>query len=114
MSSKQIVFLLLLAVFIFISVKWVRHKRLYEKYAVLWLAIAAISLISALYPSVVSAVGKIAHIALPSNLVFIVGIVVLLVLTFQLSFDISKSRKQIEILASEIALLKNKVNDLDE
>lgn len=110
---NQPLFLFLLALLVLVSVKWVRHKRIYEKYAVLWLAIAIIALIAAVKPEIVGKTARLVGVSLPSNFVFLIGIAILLVLTFQMSFDISKSRKQIEILATEIALLKNDLQERD-
>ena len=97
----------LLVILVFINIK---RGNLKEKYAVLWLAVSVLSIFAIAIPQFIPFLAKNLGFTLPANFVFVVTVGTALLLTFLLSTDISKKQKQLEVLASEIAILKNKIN----
>ena len=97
----------LLVILVFINIK---RGNLKEKYAVLWLAVSVLSIFAIAIPQFIPFLAKNLGFTLPANFVFVVTVGTALLLTFILSTDISKKQKQLEVLASEIAILKNKIN----
>ena len=102
-----LVAVVLLVIFVFINIK---RGNLKEKYAVLWLAVSVLSIFAIAIPQFIPFLAKNLGFTLPANFVFVVTVGTALLLTFLLSTDISKKQKQLEVLASEIAILKNKIN----
>jgi hypothetical protein len=102
-----LVAVVLLVIFVFINIK---RGNLKEKYAVLWLAVSILSIFAIAIPQFIPFLAKNLGFTLPANFVFVVTVGTALLLTFLLSTDISKKQKQLEVLASEIAILKNKIN----
>lgn len=102
-----LVAVVLLVVLVFINIK---RGNLKEKYAVLWLAVSVLSIFAIAIPQFIPFLAKNLGFTLPANFVFVVTVGTALLLTFLLSTDISKKQKQLEVLASEIAILKNKIN----
>lgn len=96
-----------LVILVFINI---RKGHLKEKYAVLWLAVSILSIFAVVIPQFVPFLAKSLGFTLPANFLFVVTVGTALLLTFLLSTDISKKQKQLEILASEIAILKNQIN----
>lgn len=99
---------ILLVVLVFINI---RRGNLKEKYAVLWLAVSVLSIFAVAIPQFVPFLAKTLGFTLPANFLFVVTVGTALLLTFLLSTDISKKQKQLEVLASEIAILKNQINN---
>jgi len=97
----------LLVILVFINIK---RGNLKEKYAVLWLAVSILSIFAIAIPQFIPFLAINLGFTLPANFVFVVTVGTALLLTFLLSTDISKKQKQLEVLASEIAILKNKIN----
>ena len=102
-----LVAVVLLVIFVFINIK---RGNLKEKYAVLWLAVSILRNFAIAIPQFIPFLAKNLGFTLPANFVFVVTVGTALLLTFLLSTDISKKQKQLEVLASEIAILKNKIN----
>jgi len=99
-----------LVIFIFVF-DLLRRGVLKEKYAVLWLLVAGVGLIFAVVPGLLDWLGSALGIGAPVNLLFFVMGVVLVLVSVQLSYELSRHEARIRRLAEEIALLKEQVND---
>lgn len=98
---------LLLVFLVFFNIK---RGTLKEKYAVLWLAVSTLSIFAIAIPQFIPFLARSLGFTLPANFLFVVTVGIALFLTFLLSTDISKKQKQLEVLASEVAILKNQIN----
>lgn len=96
-----------------IIVQMLRKKRLRERHALWWLVIGVLSLIAALFPSLLAATASLLGISLPISLVFFVGIVVLFMVSVQQSTELTKLEEQTRVLAEQQALLKLRVSELE-
>ena len=99
---------LLIFVFVF---DLLRRGVLKEKYAVLWLFVAGIGLVFAIVPGLLDWLGASLGIGAPVNLLFFVMGVVLVLVSVQLSYELSRHEARIRRLAEEIALLKRQIDD---
>lgn len=99
-----------LIIFIFVF-DLLRRGVLKEKYAVLWLMVAGIGLIFAVVPGLLDWLGSVLGIGAPVNLLFFVLGVVLVLVSVQLSYELSRHEARIRRLAEEVALLKQRVDD---
>jgi hypothetical protein len=101
-----------LITFIFI-IDLLRRGILKEKYAVLWLFFAGAALFFAIFPSVLVRISAFLGVAEPVNLLFFVTIVLLVLVSVQLSYELSRHEARIRRLAEEIALLEQRTRDLN-
>lgn len=97
-----------LVIFVFIF-DLLRRGVLREKYAVLWLFIAGVALFFAVFPQVLDWIGLKLGVAQPVNLLFFVSSVVLVLVSVQLSYELSRHEARIRRLAEEVALLRQEI-----
>ena len=62
--------------------------------------------ISILFPQILNFICTLLGIELVSNLVFLMGFLILLVLTFVLTIIVSEQKKKIIVLVEEVAIIK--------
>lgn len=83
-----------------------RRRRLREKYAAIWVAAAVGTLMLAIFPSLLYRGATLFGIHVPSNLLFVVSLVVLLAISLQLSGEVGQLEEQTRTLAEEVATLR--------
>ena len=83
-----------------------RRHRLREKYAVIWFVIAIASLLVAVFPSLLVGASEALGLQVPTNLLFFIASLVLLILTLQHSYELGRLEEQSRTLAEEVALLR--------
>lgn len=83
-----------------------RRKKLREKYAALWLIVGVGTLVLAAFPRLLTIVTELAGVQLPSNLLFIISILLLLGVCLHLSWEISVVEDETRALAEEVAILR--------
>ena len=91
-----------------------RRGILREKYAVLWLFFSSAALFFAIFPSVLDRISFAIGVAAPVNLLFFVTVVLLILVSVQLSYELSRHEGRIRRLAEEVALLQQQINSLGE
>jgi hypothetical protein len=89
-----------------IIVEVLRRRQLREKYAVLWLALGVGLVVMAIFPGLLVTVGRWFGFVAPSNLLFLVAGLVLLLISVHLSWEVSRLEDETRILAEEVALLR--------
>lgn len=90
-----------------------RRRTLREKYAALWIALALVVGVAALFPALTERVAALVGVVTPINLVFFLGILVLLGVCVQLSAETSGLELENQTLAEECALLRARVERLE-
>lgn len=91
-----------------------RRGILREKYAVLWLFFSGAALFFAVFPGTLNWVAARIGVAAPVNLLFFVTVVLLVLVSVQLSYELSRHEARIRRLAEEVALLDQEVTRLRE
>lgn len=101
------VFFLILAVLVctFVIIQ-VRHQRMKERYAALWLIIGAIIIVLGAFPNLLNGVADFVGVALPVNLLFLLSILLLMGVSIHLTLELSRLSEKTRILAEEVAILK--------
>ena len=101
------VFFLILSVLVcaFVIVQ-VRHQRMKERYAALWLIIGAVIIVLGAFPSLLNGVADFVGVALPVNLLFLLSILLLMGVSLHLTLELSRLSEKTRILAEEVAILK--------
>ncbi len=98
-----------LITFIFV-IDLLRRGVLREKYAVLWLFFSGAALMLAIFPAILVWLTGVLGVAEPVNLLFFVTIVLLVLVSVQLSYELSRHEARIRRLAEEVALLQEEIN----
>lgn len=83
-----------------------RRQRLREKYAVIWVVVVGATLTLAIFPGLLSWAADALGVQVPANLLFFGAIMLLLVISIQLSYEIGRLEERTRTLAEEVALLR--------
>jgi len=103
------------AVAVFAFIIWLLRKGvLKEKYAVLWLAASAIAALFAIVPGSARWLSDVVGVEIPTNLLFFATLVLLVLVSVQLSYELSRHEAKIRRLAEESALLEERLRLLEE
>lgn len=89
------------------------RRQLREKYAILWLLIGVAILVLSVFPSLLVGLSAFLGVAVPSNLIFALSIVLLVGVTLHLSWELSQAEDEIRRVAEEVTILRSAVEDLD-
>lgn len=90
-------------------IELLRRGILRERFAVLWLLVGVGLLVLAVFPSVLEWAAGVVGVEVPSNLLFVAGGLLLLIVSVQLSWEVSVADARIRRLAEELALLRSDV-----
>ena len=101
------VFFLILAILVctFVVIQ-VRHQRMKERYAALWLIIGAIIIVLGAFPTLLNGVADFLGVALPVSLLCLLSILLLMGVSIHLTLELSRLSEKTRILAEEVAILK--------
>ena len=89
-----------------------RRRHLRGKYAVLWLGLSLLMMVFALIPGLLDWTAAQVGVQIPANLLFFVGILVLLAVIMQLSYEAGRLEEETRTLAEELGLLRYEVERL--
>lgn len=101
------------AVMVVFIVELLRRGILREKFAVLWLLVGIAVLVMAVFPQIVGWAADLVGVQVPANLLFFLTAVLLLLVSVQLSYEVSRLEARTRRLAEEIALLREAVERRD-
>lgn len=93
--------IILLALF-----EMMRRHRLREKYALIWALVALGIITVAAFPSLLVNASQALGLEVPTNLLFFVASMVIMILTLQHSSELGRLEERTRTLAEEIALLR--------
>ena len=88
-----------------------RRGILRERFAVLWLAVSAALVLAAAIPGLVRSAASTLGFEVPSNLLFFIAILFLLLVCVQLTYEVSRLEARTRRLAEDLALLTADVQD---
>jgi hypothetical protein len=104
-----------IAVVVFaVVLELVRRRRLMERYALLWLAAALLLLVLAIWKGLLTTVSADVGIHYPPSTLFAVGFAFIVLLLLSVSIVISRLADQNKRLAQHVALLSERVQQLEE
>lgn len=104
--------LILFAIICMISILWVvKKEKLLIKYALVWLLSGFSMIVAVIIPNFIEKVSHILGFETASNMIFLVGILILLGLVFSLTIISSKHSERIRLLIQEISMLKSEKNN---
>ena len=90
-----------------------RNGNIREKYAFLWVLVGVATVVLALWPGLLEWLARLVGVAVPSNLLFFLSILMLLGVSLHLSLEVSELEDETRTLAEEVAMLNLGVPDLE-
>ena len=94
-----------------IIINMLRKKSLDLRYALIWLALIAMILVIVIVPGLLGVITHFLGIYDAMNMVFFMGFVFLIVVTFFLTAALSRNSNRIKALTQQVALLAKQVRD---
>ena len=108
-------FALALAVATLLLLLWLlRTHRVREKYAFLWVGLAVGICVLGAFPRFLFVLASFLGVETPVNVLFSGSIVILLLVTVQISAEVSRLEEETRTLAESIALLQARVEELEK
>lgn len=112
MSISLRIFLLAIAIAFSVAVVCqVSRGHLRLKYALMWLVVALALVIGALFPGIVGALACLLGFGLASNMVLMLGILVILCVCFALTMIVSWQARDIRTLIQHVSLLEKELHE---
>lgn len=113
MTAHVLAALAAIVTFVFVF-SLLRRGVLREKYAALWLIVSGLALVLALVPPALAWISDTIGVQTPANLLFFATVVLLVLVSVQLSHELSRHEARIRRLAEEVALLDQEIRRLRE
>lgn len=114
MSSTYLVALVGSVLVLLGIIELLRRRQLGEKYAVLWLVVGVLLLIFTAFPGLTVSLARGLGVAVPTNLMFFVGILFLVGVVLHLSWEVSRLENETRKLAEDQAILRLEVEQLQK
>ena len=94
-----------------ITMYWVRSRRIREKYAVTWIGVALLLLLTGLFPKLIMSAAEAAQLSYPSAVLFI-SLAVIYIFSMSVSVSLTRQRAMLVRITQDMALLQNELNQL--
>lgn len=101
----------ILLIILFIIFKTVKSKLIAIKYSIMWIAAVLIMAIVALVPNILKTIASIIGFELVSNMLFLMGFLILFMIAFALTVIVSVQKNEITVLVQELGLLKSQIRN---
>jgi hypothetical protein len=111
-SRVQIVAVVVTALMLGVVLELVRRRRLVERYALLWMTVAVVLLVLAIWTDLLSGAADLLGIDVPSNGLFLAAFGVAFLLLLHFSVATSRLGEESKILAQEVARLDQELREL--
>ena len=105
----QIFVALIILAFLLYVVSKLRKEQIEFKYALVWLISGCIILLLAIFPGILTWMASALGVGLPLNLVFFLGIIINLIISFALTVTYSKLKNMIYRVTQMNAILDNEL-----
>jgi hypothetical protein len=89
----------------------VRHKKLKTEYSLIWLSMSFLFVLFSFWRDGVEKIAKLFGVAYAPSVLFIILIIGIILILIEFSIIISKQAERIKILAQEMALLKQELEE---
>lgn len=109
--SLQIILVLVCVIFLVLVFRLVAKGRLQLKYSLMWMLLALVLLICAIFPQIVFWASDLLGFDAPSNFIFFIGLFSLMLIALSLSMIVSWQARYIRSLVQTVALLEKKSRD---
>ena len=110
----QIVFGVVLLLFMIAVVHMIRKRYLEIKYTLSWFMTLVFLMIVDVFPGILSFITAWVGVELPSNMLFVLGFCFLMGIVLNLTVELSKLSVQNKTLIQEIGIMEKKIRQLEE
>jgi hypothetical protein len=112
MSGVHIIALVSALATLTVIVELSRRRQLREKYAVVWLGVGLVMVVFAIAPGLFNRLAHAMGVINPPDLLTVLAALFLLVVCVHMSWELGRMDDKARILAEEVALLRNDLDDL--
>lgn len=113
MPQELIIFLIVLCLFFLFNIwRLVSKKKILLKHAIFWSFLTVAVIVATLTTKYLKIISDFIGIQEVSNMIFLFGFLVLLVIAFSLTTTVSKQKMSIVTLTQELALTNKKIEEL--
>lgn len=109
MSRLQIILGITILVLLLLVINMVRKKKIDLRYALSWLLLGLALLVIDIFPGILTWLTGLLGIELASNMVFLVGLILLFTLVYSISVAVSGLSNKVKRLTQEVALLQDEL-----
>jgi hypothetical protein len=92
----------------------IRRYKLELKYALLWLFLGFVIVLISIFPKIVELISTTLEIETPVNGLFLVSILLILAILFNLTLVLSSSQNKIKSLTQELGILKHELRKIQD
>lgn len=101
-------------IYFVIILRLLKKKRLFLKYALLWLACGAGVALLLLFPQLLNIIAMFMGVAFPVNALFVIGIFAIIIIVLSLTSIVSRQEEKIRRLAQQIAFLEKRLREIED
>ena len=112
--ALQIVLLVLVFIFLLAIIHLLRKGKLSLKYSLIWIFSSIILLIMIIFPQLSIQVSKWIGVEVPSNFIFMLEGIFVLVILISLTLIVSNQTSRLTRLTQAVAILERRIRDLEE
>ncbi len=112
MYQIQFVSILISIILLFLILNLIRTQRLKIRYALLWILTCSLMIAFSIWRKLIDDIAQAMGIIYAPSVLFIFAFLFLLAIVFHFSIVISNLAEQNKLLAQEVALLKQKVEEI--
>ena len=112
--ALQIVLLVLVFIFLLAIIHLLRKGKLSLKYSLIWIFSSIILLIMIIFPQLSIQVSKWIGVEVPSNFIFMLEGIFVLVILISLTLIVSNQTSRLTRLPQAVAILERRIRDLEE
>ena len=113
MARLTIVTIVMAVAAILLVFELLRGRRLRQKYAFLWVVVAGVAAVISIFPALLQRASALLGIAVPSNLLFLVSLLILFGVSLQLSIEVGVLEEQARRLAEEVGAMRLRLEDVE-
>lgn len=112
-NRLQILFLIAIALYYVVLFYLLKKKSLSLKYTLLWLFSGLVMLVFVLFPELLTMFAALAGVGVPTNALFAIISFCIIMLLISITSIVSKQTERIKILTQTLAILENRVRELE-
>ena len=101
-------------IFLFLIYKSIKKKLISVKYSIMWIVSGLLMLVSILTPNLLNSIANLIGFKVVSNMIFLVGFLILLFITFSLTVIVSIQKMEITTLVQELGILKSYIKEYEK
>ncbi|MCS4488037.1 DUF2304 domain-containing protein [Streptococcus sciuri] len=109
MSIFSLVILVTSLLFLYFVIRGINKNKILFEQAAMWLLLGFLMVFCALFPSIPEWFGNLLGFQLTSNFILFLAVIVLMVLLFLQTIQMSKQKEEIKDLIQEVSMVKKDV-----